>query len=494
VTSSRRVAAARCADPRYPEAAPFDPGERWPETRADAVIASSPNPVYAAVRESFRLLDLDRARFGRPDWNPLGDLVKPGARVLLKPNLVRHENHGPGGTDCLVTHGSVVRAVLDYVLLALQGKGEIWIGDSPVQSCEFEKVVEVTGLRATVDEMRRRTGMKIGLIDFRLVRTVEDGSGVAGNRYELAGDPNGLVPVNLGADSMLAPLDAGADRYRVTGYDCEATPQHHGGGKHEFLMSRTALDADLVINLPKLKTHRKAGMTCALKNLVGLNGDKSWLPHHRAGAVDQGGDEYPKASARKAWISRLDYEVDRAGPGVQRAALRAVRKAVHQTKHVVPFTDFFREGSWHGNDTIWRTVLDLNRAALYARGDGKFGDKRRAWLTVVDAVVGGENEGPLRPDPITMGVVLAGRDQALVDLACAKLAGLDPARLPTVRNAFDVGRWPISDHRPEDLEIAGDLPVVPMRPSAGWLGHCEAVERRGGAPLEVPEDERRDVA
>jgi uncharacterized protein (DUF362 family) len=492
--ATRRVAVGKCAEPTYPTTTPFDPSERFPETPRDAPLAATANVVYAAVRESLAGLGLDAARFGTPAWNPLGDLVKPGSRVLLKPNLVRHENHGPGGTDCLVTHGSVVRAVLDYALIALRGSGEIWIGDSPVQSCEFEKVVEVTGLRATVEEMRRRTGIKIGLVDFRLVRTMEDGSGVAGRRYELAGDPNGLVPVNLGRDSMLAPLDKGSDRYRVTGYDCEATPEHHGGDRHEYLMSKTALDADLVVNLPKLKTHRKAGMTCALKNLVGLNGDKSWLPHHRAGSVAEGGDEYPHASVRKRWISRLDYEVDRAGDGPKRLALKTVRKAIHQSKHVAPFTDFFREGSWHGNDTIWRTVLDLNRAALYARGDGRFGDVKRPWLTVVDAVICGENEGPLRPDPAPAGVVLAGLDQALVDLACAKLAGLDAARLPTVNRAFDVGRWPISENRPEDLEIVGGLPLVPLRPSAGWLGHCEAVEKRGALPLEAPEEERRDVA
>ena len=155
---------------------------------------------------------------------------------------------------------------------------------------------------------------------------------------------------------------------------------------------------------------------------------------------------------------------------------------------------YILEGSWEGNDTIWRTVLDLNRGALYARGDGTLSDVRRAWLTIVDALVCGENEGPLRPDPVAAGVVLAGVDQAMVDLACAKLAALDPTRLPSIRNAFDVGRWPITDHRPEDLEIAGTLPLVPLRPSAGWLGHVETVEKAGALPLEAPDDDRRGAA
>ncbi len=470
---SQRVAIARAGECAYPRTAPFAPSERYPELPAATPVDTDTNAAYAAVRDALRHLGLDEARFGTADWNPLGEVVRPGARVLLKPNLVRHENHGPGGTDCLVTHGSVVRAALDYVLVALRGEGEVWIGDAPIQSCVFDRVLDVTGLREVVADAQARTTVPIRIVDFRRVRTVEDGDGLAGARHELASDPNGLVAVDLGPRSMLAPIDARAERYRVTGYDSEETPLHHDGARHEYLLARTALSADVIVNLPKLKTHRKAGMTCALKNLVGLNGDKAWLPHHRAGPVGEGGDEYPHASTRKAALSRLDYEVDRVGPGLRRGALRAVRTAIWQTKRVAPFADPFREGSWYGNDTLWRTVLDLNRAALYARADGTLGTSRRAWLTIVDAIVCGENEGPLRPDPAPAGLVVAGVDQALVDLVCARIAGFDPARLPTVREAFAIADLPITDHAPQDVEVVPDLPLVPLRPSAGWLGHVE---------------------
>ena len=49
---------------------------------------------------------------------------------------------------------------------------------------------------------------------------------------------------------------------------------------------------DLVVNLPKLKTHKKACVTGALKNLVGINGNKDYLPHHRLGGSRTGGDCY----------------------------------------------------------------------------------------------------------------------------------------------------------------------------------------------------------
>lgn len=477
----RRVVVARSASCSYPAQAPFDPSEAFPEL-ADVPVGDEPNPVYAAVRTCLQRLGLDAERFGTADWNPLGDLVQPGGKVLLKPNLVRHENHGPGGTDCLVTHASVVRPLIDYALLAVGESGEVWIGDSPVQGCDFHEVIEVTGMRPMVDALAERLGREFPLVDFRRVETRENAAGIAGARSELRSDPNGLLAVDLGDDSMLAPLDEGHDRYRVTGYDAEETPQHHRPGKHEFLMSRTALTADLVVNLPKLKSHRKAGMTCALKNLVGLNGDKAWLPHHRAGSVEEGGDEYRHRSGRKALLSQLDYEVDQAGAGARREMLRAIRKAVSVSNRVVPFPDRFREGSWYGNDTIWRTVLDLNRAALYARDGGVFGDERRSWLTVVDAVVCGQNEGPLRPDPVEAGLIVAGVDQALVDLACAKIVGYDPERIPSVREAFRIEKWPLTDHTPDDLIVEPELPSVPLRPSLGWLGHLEADDATHDAP------------
>ena len=51
-----------------------------------------PNPVYEAVEAMFKGLGLDRARAGTPEWNPLGDLVAPGDRVIIKPNLVSSKN------------------------------------------------------------------------------------------------------------------------------------------------------------------------------------------------------------------------------------------------------------------------------------------------------------------------------------------------------------------------------------------------------------------
>jgi uncharacterized protein (DUF362 family)/NAD-dependent dihydropyrimidine dehydrogenase PreA subunit len=42
-----------------------------------------------------------------------------------------------------------------------------------------------------------------------------------------------------------------------------------GGTFHELEVAREILEADIIINLPKLKTHQMVGMTCAVKNMFG---------------------------------------------------------------------------------------------------------------------------------------------------------------------------------------------------------------------------------
>src|SRR5262245_22186920 len=39
---------------------------------------------------------------------PFGKMIPRGARVLIKPNLVLHENEGPWGIEPLVTHQSLI--------------------------------------------------------------------------------------------------------------------------------------------------------------------------------------------------------------------------------------------------------------------------------------------------------------------------------------------------------------------------------------------------
>src|SRR5258708_29392564 len=109
--------------------APFGPPEVYPEFAITPRDLDPSNRVYSMVRQALHLLGLDAARFGIPAWNPLGEIISPGHRVLLKPNWVLHFNAGGGPLEAVVTHAAVLRPVVDYVLLALKGWGDIIIVD-----------------------------------------------------------------------------------------------------------------------------------------------------------------------------------------------------------------------------------------------------------------------------------------------------------------------------------------------------------------------------
>jgi len=42
--------------------------------------------------------------------------------------------------------------------------------------------------------------------------------------------------------------------------------------------------------------------------------------------------------------------------------------------------DYIREGSWYGNDTLWRSILDLNRIVLYVDKYSKMINIREKFL------------------------------------------------------------------------------------------------------------------
>ena len=137
---------------------------------------------------------------------PLGGIrrfVRPGMRVLLKPNLVSDAHLERAAT----THPAVVEAA---VQLVREAGGTVWIGDSP------------GGPVASNARVYRNTGMT-----------------------ELAR--------RLGADML--PFDRAVWK--------------RARGRDHFVAS-PVVDADLVINLPKLKTHVLTLYTGAVKNLFGV--------------------------------------------------------------------------------------------------------------------------------------------------------------------------------------------------------------------------------
>jgi uncharacterized protein (DUF362 family) len=456
---------------QYPpiSAAPYAPDEALPEFPALA-IGAAPNPVFSLVRGALRDLGLDSARFGSPQWNPLGDLVRPDGKIVVKPNWVLHRNEGPGGMDCMITHPSVLRAVLEYVFLARPS--QVVLGDAPLQGCDFERLLDFGGLRSVIAEFRSR-GLPLAVRDFR--RTVMSSKSGLQQVAEDLRPESEYVLVDLGPDSLLEPISKDWRKFRVTVYDPRKMRAHHRPGRHRFLIAREILEADLVVNVPKLKAHKKAGITCCLKNLIGINGNKEYLPHHRKGGADggTGGDNY----AHRHWQMRRAEDIldlanrHRNRPRLHRFAERVAWWLMSLAAKRDPSVQI--EGSWHGNDTVWRTCLDLNRVLLHAGPDGQMREvPQREEISIVDAVVAGQGEGPLAPDPLETGAVFAARNPAIGDFLGARLLGFDAAKIPLLRHACDDLRW----------RICAALPALPVfrppfpraRAPGGWAGHIES--------------------
>jgi len=157
---------------------------------------------------------------------PLGGIerfVRPGMRVLLKPNLLTAAEL----ERAVTTHPAVVEAVAELV----QGAGGVvLLGDSPAGSVErAPQVWRAAGLTSVAE----RTG------------------------------------------AQLIPFD-GVTWERLDG----------AGGPRDYFIARAVLEADLVIDLPKLKTHVLTSYTGAVKNLFGtVPGTRKRELHCRAPGV-----------------------------------------------------------------------------------------------------------------------------------------------------------------------------------------------------------------
>jgi uncharacterized protein (DUF362 family) len=472
--SDYRVAAAT-ADAAYPKAPPFHPAERYPEY--SGIVSDEPNGAYAAVREAFVLLGFDASRAGTPAWNPLGEIVKPGDVVLLKPNwVVDTHPRDPNGLEYTITHGSVIRAVADYVAIALAGRGRIVVADAPQTDSAFSAIVDASGMPQMAAYFATR-GIDFRIVDLRAEEWVNR-DGVIVERRKLPGDPNGYAIVDLGAASEFAGY-RGEGRYYGADYDVSFVNRNHAGNTHRYSLARTALDCDVFINLPKLKTHKKGGITCSLKNLVGINGDKNYLPHHTVGSPENGGDQFPVRAGKStiehraaAMLRKLSLVIPKAGPLVLRGARRVGKRIFGDGGATI------RSGNWHGNDTVWRMTLDMNRALLYwsaARDGIDPAAPRRRYLSVVDGIVAGEGNGPMDPDRRPFGAVLAGTNAAAVDAASAVLMGFDPDRIPTIRNAFAEHALPIAHGEWREVAIASNRD--------GWRGRLGAIDLRATPPF-----------
>ena len=99
-------------------------------------------------------------------------------------------------------------------------------------------------------------------------------------------------------------------------------------------------------------------------------------------------------------------------------------------------------------------TLDIARILRYARVDGTLSPTPvRMHVAMVDGIIAGEGEGPLRPTPRRTGLVGFGDDICAVDAACALLMGYDPSIIPLIRNSLGSMSLPLSDQTLDQLTL-----------------------------------------
>jgi uncharacterized protein (DUF362 family) len=479
----------------YPDEPPYSPHIRHPEYFFNNT-SEKENGVYDAVRNALLLLGLDKDNFDTPQWNPFREIIKPKDTVVIKPNFVLSNHEGGGDLFNIITHPSVIRAVVDYVYIALAGKGRIIIADAPQMDCNFNELLEKTKLESSKELYEKELGFKIEIYDLRDFWLDKKGSPKAAyskNRHKLPGDPLGGVLVNLARKSLFYGVN-NYQRFYGADYNREETIRHHHGDVQEYLVSKTILSADVVISVPKLKVHKKVGVTLNVKGLVGTCVNKNYLVHYTLGTPLEGGDQFPDGvlNAKEAMVVKLQrwaydmflskknligdflYEmgVKVGGPLLKLLGF----KSLDRDKSILD------AGNWYGNDSAWRMAVDLLKIFIYVDKNGRLQDAPvRRMFSIVEGVIGGEADGPLTPDSKRCGSIIAGFNPCAVDLVCTRLMGFDYKKIKMLKYVLDypeLFKVSLPEIRISSNKDFGDLfeeenknKYFDFEPPIGWKGY-----------------------
>lgn len=404
-----------------------------------------------------------------PDYSFM--VIHPDDWVVIKPNLVKENKEtDPNEWVSVLTSAALIESVCTFVCSRLGAHGRVTICDAPQTDSSFSKIAERLDLYGIASRCAARFGVPVDVLDLRQQEWRNVG-GVIFDRRDLPGDPVGNVRFNLGRDSLFFG-HKGEGRYYGADYDAGEVNRHHQGETQEYLLCGTPIKCDVFINMPKLKTHKKTAVTLSLKNLVGINADKNWLPHHTEGSPRRGGDEFPDESILRTFETgfvkasrRLALRLPYFGPRLARR-MRAIGANVFG-----PGDRTIRSGNWYGNDTTWRMVLDLNRCLLYGNSDGSFRHTSpKRYYSVIDGIVGMEGMGPMQGNPVDSNVIIAGSDPVLTDIVACRVMGFDWKKIPVIYNSFEPRRFALTFHSARDILIKSNIPE--------WNGSLENLDQQ----------------
>jgi uncharacterized protein (DUF362 family) len=471
MTSKRTlVAISETKNAMYPQTNPYNPPEVYPEYPFGSTIDKE-NNVYSAVRDLFIKLALDQDNLGKPCWNPFGCFIKPGDKVVIKPNLVV-DSHYLSEVNFIsaVTHGSIIRPIIDYTYLALKGTGKIIVADGPIDLADFNDTTQKNGLFQTVNYLKTEFSVPVELLDLREERLKKISSFNLGKfelsvwiRDHLSGDPLDYVMVDLKGDSEFEEIADKCQYIRSTQliHNKYEPTYHHRLGKHEYSMAKTILDSDVVINVPKLKAHKKTGNTINLKNTIGTIVPRHWMPHFR-----QNHDEYDNTVGMKQKIIKYLWSFFH----INGIGCILIKNRLNSSEIEIG-------GSNPNNDTLWRAILDVNKILFYADKNGNMKNtQQRKYFSIVDGIIGGEKNSPLAPSPKETKLIIGGFDPVAVDYISTEIMGFDYIKIKTITNAFKLMKYPLGITNPSEITTIGEWSSGHFIPPTNWIGHIEKLE------------------
>jgi uncharacterized protein (DUF362 family) len=413
-------------------------------------------------------------------------------RIILKPNWVLHETDPAFPIRALVTDARVIEATAEACLELFPKAESILVGDCPLQYGNWPLMCRQAGLEPVIDRLTKISGGKVVFRDLRKDVFRQDKNNFLTASADEHGDPRGYREVELGSRSHLEPISDQSERFAVNDYSSAVTSSNHRQGSHRYFVSQSVLDADLFINLPKWKSHQKSGITCALKNLVGINGDKAYLPHFRKGAPKWGGDEFrdenrwlylAQTRLRERFQKKSAFAYKVLKPGWELIKrIRGIETRLDNPK-AAPKSFYIAGGAWHGNETIWRMIYDLNLIIRFVDANGQLQPTpQRDYFCIVDGLVSGEGNGPLQPLPRETDWLVCGDDPFEIDTALSWFMGFDPDKLPVIsrRAQFAGASWGDFDWAQFTVQLDGQS-VKPAEsninfhfaPPPGWRNCIE---------------------
>ena len=136
------------------------------------------------------------------------------------------------------------------------------------------------------------------------------------------------------------------------------------------------------------------------------------------------------------------------------------------------------EGNWYGNDTIWRSIVDVNNILFFADKNGRMHSKQqRKYITIIDGIIGMQKEGPLEGIPMSSGLLVGGSHPTAVDAVASQLMGFDYHKITAIRKAFADEKYVLTPFSYDDIRINSPILLhqvnCTFQPSKRWIGHIE---------------------